>query len=187
MEFAATAQLLDGRVASLRRLSADDAKAVITLHQHLTDHDRYYRFFTLQPVHLDQLVSKLIEPAHGQYALGAFDGDRLIGVANYMVVCDKPREAEIAMVVAHEDHSLGVGTALLKHLAQIARAHGIGRFVADVMTENHLMLMVLSDLGWRCKPLDYGAVRHLEIELPDSLTEAPTAANEISPQGVRNV
>jgi GNAT superfamily N-acetyltransferase len=185
--FAATARLLDGRLVSLRPLSADDAKAVMTLHQHLTDHDRYYRFFTLQPVQLDQLVSTLTAPAHGQYALGAFDAARLIGVANYTVVCDDPREAEIAIVVAHEDHSLGVGTALLKHLAQIARIHGIGRFVADVLGENHLMLMVLFDLGWPCQPLDYGSVRHLEIELPDFLTEAPTAADEVPPQGVRNV
>jgi len=46
-EFAATAQLLDGRLVSLRRLSADDTEAVMTLHQHLSDYDRYYRFFTL--------------------------------------------------------------------------------------------------------------------------------------------
>jgi GNAT superfamily N-acetyltransferase len=187
MEFTATAQLLDGRLVSLRRLNADDAEAVMTLHQHLSDHDRYYRFFTLQPVQLDQLVSELTEPAHGQYAIGAFDADRLIGVANYGVICEDPREADITIVVAHEDHSIGVGTALLKHLAQIARAHGIGRFVADVLGENHLMLVVLFDLGWPCEPLDYGSVRHLEIELPVFLTEASTAANELPPEGVRNV
>jgi len=131
-------------------------------------------------VQLDELVGKLTESADGQCALGAFDADRLlIGVAHYTVVCDDPKVAEIAVVVAHEDHSLGVGTALLKHLAQIARANGIGRFVADVLGENHLMLMVLSDLGWPCEPVGYGSVRHLEIELPDFLTETPTATNAI--------
>jgi len=178
-EFAATAQLLDGRLVSLRRLSADDTEAVMTLHQHLSDYDRYYRFFTMQPVQLDELVGKLIEPVHGRCALGAFDADRLIGVANYIVVRDEPRVAEIAIVVAHEDHSLGVGTALLKHLARIARAQGIERFVADVLGENHLMLMVLLDLGWHCEPLDYGSVHHLEIELPDCSTEAPTSADPV--------
>jgi GNAT superfamily N-acetyltransferase len=178
-EFAATAQLLDGRLVSLRRLSADDTEAVMALHQHLSDYDRYYRFFTMQPVQLDELVGKLTEPVHGRYALGAFDADRLIGVANYIVVRDDPRVAEIAIAVAHEDHSLGVGTALLKHLAQIARAHGIGRLVADVLGENHLMLMVLLDLGWHCEPLDYGSVHHLEIELPDCSTEAPTSADPV--------
>jgi len=178
-ESAATAQLLDGRLVSLRRLTADDTEAALALHQHLSDHDRYFRFFTLNPIDLDHLVGKMTEPAHGQYALGAFDADRLIGVAHYTVACDDPKVAEIAVVVAHEDHSLGVGTALLKHLAQVARANGIGRFVADILGQNHLMFMVLSDLGWPRKPIGYGSVRHLEIELPDFLTETPTATNAI--------
>jgi GNAT superfamily N-acetyltransferase len=176
-ESAATVQLLDGRLVSLRRLIAADTEAALALHQHLSDHDRYFRFFTLNPVSLDELVGKLTEPAHGRYALGAFDADRLIGVAHYTVVCEDPKVAEIGMVVAHEDHSLGVGTALLKRLAQVARADGIGQFVADILGENHLMLMMLFDLGWACKPIDYGSVRHLEIELPDFLNETPTAAN----------
>jgi GNAT superfamily N-acetyltransferase len=170
VEFTATARLLDGRLVALRRLSAEDAEAVMSLHQHLSDHDRYYRFFTLQPVQLGEVVSELTEPAHGRYALGAFDAGRLIGVANYVLLRDDPKAAEVAIVVAHEDHSLGVGTALLKQLAQIARAHGIGRFVADVLGENHLMLTVFFDLGWPCEPMDYGSVRHLEIELPDEVS-----------------
>jgi GNAT superfamily N-acetyltransferase len=177
VESAATAQLLDGRLVSLRRLTADDKEAALALHQHLTDHDRYFRFFTLNPTDLDQLIGKMTEPARGRYALGAFDADRLIGVAHYTVICEDPKVAEIAVVVAHEDHSLGVGTALLKHLAQVARANGIGQFVADVLGENHLMLMMLFDLGWTCRPIYYGSIRHLEIELPDFLNETPTAPN----------
>lgn len=176
VEFPATVQLLDKRNVSLRRLGADDAEAVMTLHRHLSDHDRYFRFFTLNQIDLDRLVRKMTKPAQGQYALGAFDADRLIGVANYIVVHHEPKAAEIAVAVAHEDHSLGVGTALLKQLARIARAHGIGRFVADVLGENQLMLMVFFDLGWPCKPIDYGSVRHLDIELPDALTATVTNA-----------
>jgi GNAT superfamily N-acetyltransferase len=177
VESAATAQLLDGRLISLRRLTADDTEAALALHQHLSDHDRYFRFFTLNPIGLDELVATLTEPAHGRHALGAFDADRLIGVAHYTVVCEDPKAAEIGIVVAHEDHSLGVGTALLKRLAQLARADGIGQFVADILAENHLMFMMLFDLGWTCKPIYYGSIRHLEIELPDFLNETPTAAN----------
>jgi GNAT superfamily N-acetyltransferase len=173
VDVAATARLLDGRPVSLRPLTAVDAEAVSALHQHLSDHDRYFRFFTLQLSPLQELVAKLTEPAEGLYALGAFDADRLIGVAHYIVV-DDPQAAEIAIVVAHEDHSVGVGTALLKHLAPIARAHGIARFVADVLGENHLMLTVFFDLGWPCRPVDYGSIRHLEIELPEP-GEAPAS------------
>jgi GNAT superfamily N-acetyltransferase len=178
VESPATAQLLDGRVVSLRRLTGDDTEAALALHQRLTDHDRYFRFFTLSPIDLDQLVGEMIEPAHGRYALGAFDADQLIGVAHYTVVCADPKVAEIAIVVAHEDHSQGVGTALLKHLAQVARSNGIEQLVADVLGENHLMLITLRDLGWACKPMDCGAVRHLAIELPDFVEEAQPSAAE---------
>lgn len=171
VEVAATARLLDGRLISLRPLTVADADAVLALHEHLSDHDRYFRFFTLQLSPLHELVGKLTEPADGLYALGAFDADRLIGVAHCIVVED-PKVAEVAIVVAHQDHSVGVGTALLKHLAPVARAHGIARFIADVLGENHLMLTVFFDLGWPCRPIDYGSIRHLEIDLPE-LDEVP--------------
>jgi len=178
VDFAATSRLRDGRLITLRRLSADDAEAVVALHRHLTDHDRYYRFFTLNPVQLDQLVSRLIESEDGQCALGAFDGDQLIGVANY-TVSDDPGSAEIAIVVAHKDYSLGVGTALLKHLAQVARVHGIRHFEADILADNDPMLVVLFDFGWPSGRLNHGSVLHLNIEVPDCVSEASTASNEV--------
>ena len=185
VESTATRQLLDGRLISLRRLEIDDAEAVVALHQHLSDHDRYFRFFTLHPAHLDELVNKLIEPTVGKYALGAFDGDRLIGVANYAVSAD-PTVADIAIVVAHEDHLHGVGTTLLKRLAQIARAHGIRRFGVDVLAVNHLMLAVLSDLDWPRERMNYGSMLHLDIELPDRIIESSKAPNENPYEGAPN-
>ncbi|BAX92946.1 GNAT family N-acetyltransferase [Mycobacterium shigaense] len=179
-EFAATARLLDGRRITLRRLGADDADAILALHQHLSDRDRYFRFFTLNPIDLRQLITKMTEPAQGWYALGAFDGHRLIGVANYVVTPDDPQVAEIAATVAHENHSLGAGTALLEHLARIARTDEVKRFVADVLCVNDLMLKVLADIGLPCTSTDYGTVRHLEIELPDGLDEKPTIAEAIA-------
>jgi len=171
VEAAATARLVDGRLVSLRRLGVDDGEAVLALHQHLSDHDRYFRFFTLNQIGLDELVSKMTEPARGRCALGAFDANRLIGVANY-TVSDDPTVADVAIVVAHEDHLRGVGTALLRRLAQVAETHGIRRFVADILAENRLMLKVFADLGWPCNRLTYGSIIHLEIELPECRTEA---------------
>jgi GNAT superfamily N-acetyltransferase len=176
LEAAAQARLLDGRLVSLRALRGADAEAVLALHRHLSDHDRYFRFFTVQPVPLRELAGTLTEPATGRCAVGAFDGDRLIGMAHYTVedatadedvTDDDVTVAEVAIVVAHEDHSLGVGTALLKQLGSIARAHGIRRFVADVLGENHLMLTVFFDLGWHCDPSDFGSIRRIEIDLPE--------------------
>lgn len=180
--------LRDGGFVSLRRLTAEDADAVLDLHRNLTDRDRYFRFFTLHPAHLDQLVSDLTGPGDSRYAVGAFDDRHLIGVANY-VVAEDPGAAEVAIVVAHEDHLRGVGTALLKHLTRVARARGIRRFYADVMSENALMLQVLSDFGWPRRRLADGSVLRFEIELADGdgpnaeVDDAPMTADRTTATG----
>ncbi|MCV6968120.1 GNAT family N-acetyltransferase [Mycobacterium bohemicum] len=164
-ESVTTARLLDGRLATMRFLREDDADAVYALHDQLSDHDRYFRFFTLRPVGLREVVGALTGQADGVCAVGAFDSGRLIGVAHYTVGGADPETAEVAVLVAHDDHSRGVGTALLNRLTEIARSHGVRRFVAEVLGENHLMLTVFSELGWRCSPTGECSVRHLEFQL----------------------
>ena len=167
VELTATARLLDGRLVSLRRLGVDDTEAVVALHQHLSDHDRYYRFFTLNPVHLDQLVGKLIEPTNGPVRSRRIRWKQLIGVANY-TVSDDPNAAEIGVVVAHEDHSLGVGTALLQHLAQIAGSPRDPAISSPTSWRRITsMIKVFFDFGWPCEQRNYGSVLHLDIELPN--------------------
>ncbi len=185
-DFTAASQLLDGRRVSLRPLSADDAEAVAALHRNLSSYDRYLRFFTLNPAHLDELVGTLTKPADGRYALGAFDGRRLIGVANYAISNDAT-VADIAILIAHEDHLCGVGTALLRRLAEVAETYGISRFVADILADNRLMFKVMSDLGWPCERLSYGPVCRLEFELPQHLPGAFNPAIEVPQQGARDV
>jgi RimJ/RimL family protein N-acetyltransferase len=162
--------LLDGRVVSLRRLDAKDVDAVIALHDTLTDHERYLRFFTTHPAQLKALVDKLTERGSKQYALGAFDSDRLIGVASY-VLCDAPGCAEVAVAVAHEDHLRGVATAVLRQLALIARGNGVHTFVADVLAENLVMRRILSDLGWHHARGGDGSVICIEMDLTDASGE----------------
>jgi len=162
-------ELSSGRVVSLHRLSDQDSAAVMALHQLLPAEDRYFRFFTPRPAHLDQLVTKLTQPDAMSYAIGAFDAGRLIGVANYVVAKDDPHAAEVAIAVAHDDHRAGVGTALFKQLGRIAASHGIRCFTADVLAENNLMRQVVRDIGWPRKRLtDDAVVLRFEIELPDA-------------------
>ncbi len=147
-------------------LDDQDTDAVLALHEQLLEHDCYLRFFTMRPAHLQQLARQLTAPKSRCCAIGAFDADKLIGVANYVVDHDDPRSAEVAIAVAHDDHQVGVGTALLEHLGEIAIAHGIARFTADVLATNYLMLQVLSDAGWPRKRVgDDALVLHFQIDL----------------------
>ncbi|MCC3313119.1 GNAT family N-acetyltransferase [Nocardia africana] len=128
-----------------RRLTPGDCDAVRDLHATLDQRDGYYRFFGARPKDLEHLAAAISmnDPKH--CAFGAFLGDRLIGVANYVVLPDTDC-AEVAMVVAHEDQQAGIGTALLTRLGEDALRHGIGRFAADVMATNSKMMQLLMEI-----------------------------------------
>jgi RimJ/RimL family protein N-acetyltransferase len=160
------ATLLDGGLVSLRRLDRDDLGAIITLSETLTESERYFRFFTAYPAYLKNWARSLAERSNKQFTLGAFESGRLIGVASYFM-CNEPGCAEVAIVVAHQEHMRGVGTVLLGRLGQIARDNGLERFVADVLAENQLMRKVMSDAGWPCTIHADGSELRVDVNLAE--------------------
>ena len=99
----------------------------------------------MHPTYVGEWALSLTAPKRAS-SLGAFESGELIGVANY-VELDQPGRAEIAVVVAHEQHARGVGTALLQKLGRIAHRAGLRHFVADVLAENYAMRR-RSRRGW---------------------------------------
>jgi GNAT superfamily N-acetyltransferase len=156
--------LLDGAVVSLRRLKKSDIDAVIALHRQLSDREQYFRFFIIHPPYIEKFAHKVVKRSADNYALGAFEGDHLIGVATY-VRSDDPAMAEVAVAVAHQDHLRGVGTAVLRHVGNVARGTGIRYFTADILAQNNLMLQVLRDAGWRCAKRYDDSVVYVRIDL----------------------
>ena len=165
--------LLDGATVSIRRLDSGDFDEVVGLAEMLTDEERYRRFFTMHPADLQAWARSLTERAGDQYALGAFDSGTLIGVANYST-CQQQGYAEVAVVVAHNEHLRGVGTALLRQLGLVARHNGLHHFVADILAENSPMLRVMADAGWQCTRHLDGSVLEVDFDL-DNVDPVETA------------
>jgi RimJ/RimL family protein N-acetyltransferase len=163
-DFSTTTKLLDGAEVTIRRLDAADYDAVVRLATELNSEERYQRFFTAHPAYIGEWALSLTAPAAGIVALGAFEDGDLIGLANYAEL-PTPGAAEIAVVVAHEQHERGVGTALLRALGHIARSAGRHRFVADVLAENHAMRRVIADAGWPTTQHIDGSVLSVEVNL----------------------
>ena len=160
------AVLLDGSTVLIRRLDPGDFEQVVGLAATLTEEECYRRFFTLHPADLEAWARSLAECSSDRYALGAFDSGTLIGVANYFA-CKPPGYAEVAVVVAHNEHLRGVGTALLRRLGLVARQDGLHHFVADILAENFPMLQVMSGAGWRFKRHLDGSVLEVDFDLDD--------------------
>jgi len=160
-----TGKSIDGSMITVRTLNRDDIQSLTALHSELNDQDRYLRFFTTHPKDVAAIAESLTRQSAQQLSIGAFEHGRLIGVANY-VINQSGHTAEVAILVARADHQRGVGTLLVKCLAESARRNGIPRFTADVLAENHALLVMLRELRLLHK-IDHTdrEVLHLTVEL----------------------
>lgn len=166
------ALLADGRVVMIRAIDGKDADEVLSLHRRLSEHDRYLRFFGTGTWVLDTITQRITREADGAHAaIGAWLGDKLVGLAHYEA---KPGSttAEIALVVDGTVQARGLGTLLLEHLGSVARRRGVTRFVAEVLAENHRMIQVFVDAGLPYRMTTDGPERHVELSLTEDETFA---------------
>ena len=77
----------------------------------------------------------------------------------------EPGTAEVAFAVDDPHQGLGLGTLLMRHLATIARAAGLERFVAEVLAGNTAMLKVFEKSGLRASTRREHDVVHVTLAL----------------------
>jgi GNAT superfamily N-acetyltransferase len=140
--------LRNGTTVRFRPIRPDDGPGLVAFHDGLSPRSVYRRFFFVHP-HLSRPeVDRftLVDYAD-RMAYAVLDGDRIVGIGRYERVPEHP-EAEVAFVVTDDHQHLGIGTLLLDHLADAARARGVHRFVAQTLSENRDMLGVFFASGF---------------------------------------
>ena len=144
------AELSDGSEVEIRPLGPEDKAGLAAGFERLSGLSRYRRF--LSPTsHLSakQLAYLTEVDHHDHEALVAIDpaSHNGLGVARYVRSAQNPGEAEFAVAVADDWQRRGLGTALLRQLAERARAEGITRFTGFVLEDNQPMRGLLQSLG----------------------------------------
>ena len=174
--------LSDGRTARLRPIRPDDGPALRSFGQKLSRETVYFRFFAPRRAISDEEISHFVTVDYRErLALVALVDGELVAVARYDRVPaplrgDLPTgtssgpdqgggEAEVAFVVRDDHQGRGLGTVLLEHLASAAVARGIGRFVADVLPDNHRMIGVFRSAGFGEHVLLDSGVIQVTLEL----------------------
>ena len=173
--------LSDGRSARLRAVRPVDGPLLRSFGARLSRETVYFRFLAPRKEISDEEIRHLVTVDYqDRLALVAFVDRELVAVARYdrlpaeagdalpgSAACTTggpvPQllgEAEIAFVVRDDHQGRGLGTVMLEHLASAAVARGIGRFVADVLPDNHRMLGVFRSAGFdEHALLDAGVIR----------------------------
>ncbi|KQX56209.1 MULTISPECIES: GNAT family N-acetyltransferase [unclassified Streptomyces] len=169
--------LRDGGTARIRPITADDAERLVSFYEQVSDESKYYRFFAPYP----RLSAKDVHRfTHHDFVdrvgLAATVGGEFIATVRYDRIDDRglpasapADEAEVAFLVQDAHQGRGVASALLEHIAAVARERDIRRFAAEVLPANTKMIKVFTDAGYTQKrSFEDGSVRlHLDLEPTD--------------------
>jgi GNAT superfamily N-acetyltransferase len=165
-------RLRDDRTVVVHPIDPSDADALVRFHEGLSLETTRLRFFSPHP-HLDpQEVERFCGVDHvRREALVAWSGTEIVGVARYEACPDAgtgeswPDDVEVAFVVADGWHGVGLGSELLRLLAERARSAGVHHLVADTLFENRAMVGVFEHSGLAPTHQLDGGVLHYVMDL----------------------
>ncbi|MGV9352795.1 bifunctional acetate--CoA ligase family protein/GNAT family N-acetyltransferase [Streptomyces misionensis] len=165
--------LRDGGTARIRPITVDDADRLVHFYEQVSDESKYYRFFAPYP----RLSAKDVHRfTHHDFVdrvgLAATVGGEFIATVRYDRIgaggtpASAPAdEAEVAFLVQDAHQGRGVASALLEHIAAVARERGIRRFTAEVLPANTKMIKVFTDAGYTQKRSFEDGVVRLEFDI----------------------
>jgi RimJ/RimL family protein N-acetyltransferase len=160
-------QLADGRSVLIRPLDARDADALVAALQRADPMDLRRRFMGVPPP--ATFLVRQLKSADGihDFVLGAFDGARLVGVAQFDRTDEGP-SAEVAIEVAKDWQHDGLGTALLNRLSELARDRGVHEFTATYYADNLPIRQLLRDIGHVVTSGYESGEGHMRLSLDDA-------------------
>ena len=169
------ALLTDGTTVEIRPTRPADFDAVRDMHAKMSPENLYMRFFGISRVAAEQEARRVCrEPAADRAALLAILDGHVVGCISYQTTGEQ--SAEVAMAVADDMHSRGIGTLLLEHMISLARSQGVRTFVAETLAENAPMLNVFAHAGLRPHRTLADGVYEFSFPLPGGEDDAGSGA-----------
>ena len=150
-------KLRDGERIEIRAIRPQDRDDLIAAVSRTSSESLYRRFFAIRRHFSETEESFYLNIDFSTHvalvALAEEKGQRsIVGGGRYVV--SEPGQAEVAFTVVDKYQGRGLGAALLRHLAAIARQAGLRELVAYVLPDNKAMLKVFEKSG-----LKYSATR----------------------------
>jgi RimJ/RimL family protein N-acetyltransferase len=167
-DYCAMEHLRDGRPIEMRALRPDDLEEVLAAIGRTSPQSLRRRFFVPKRGFSEAELAFFMNIDFDNHValVAQIDEDRrpsIVGGGRYVVV--QPGRAEIAFVVVDAYQGQGIGSALMRHLARLARDAGLKELIAEVLPENTAMLKVLGKFGFRSSSKREPQVIHLTMQL----------------------
>lgn len=169
--------LRDHSPVLIRPISKQDQQAERAFIEQLSPDARRFRFLGQVRCPSERLIEQLtdVDQVHEVAFVAVAPGapDTIIGVSRYSTD-PQGRDCECAVTVSDAWQQKGLGTLLMKHLIEVARARGIRRMTSVDSAGNVPMKDLARHLGFRTRtdPNDASQVLH-ELDLDAPQREQP--------------
>lgn len=160
-KYSADESLRDGRRVEIRALRPDDQADFVAAVGRISAQSLYRRFFVPRRSFTEEEIASFVHVdfiSHVALVAVMEQGGRpaIVGGGRYIVV--QPGQAEVAFVVVDRYQGQGIGSALMGHLAEIARGAGLKELTAEVLPDNVPMLSVFKKTGFHVRGRESGVV-----------------------------
>ena len=165
-----TEKLRNGLHVMIRPIRKTDAALERAFIEGLSPRSRRFRFLGVLKTPSDALIRQLTEIDYQHdmafIALIHEDGKKKeVGVSRYSLSADG-KSCECAVTVADDWQGRGLGSLLMRHLIEVARASGIRKMLSIDASENLHMRELATYLGFECRrdPEDsHQVIYHLDL------------------------
>ncbi len=167
-KYSAIEVLRTGRRVEIRALRPEDRSDLLAAVDRTSTESLYRRFFGVRRGFTEQEVDFFLNVDFANHvALVAVVEESglpvIAGGGRYIIL--QPGKAEVAFAVVDQYQGKGIGGALMRHLAAIARGTGITELTADVLSDNIPMLKVFEKSGCRVSTKRDSQVVHVALQL----------------------
>jgi RimJ/RimL family protein N-acetyltransferase len=167
-DYTAVEHLRDGRPIEIRALRPDDGPEMLAAVGRTSTQSLRRRFFVPKKGFSEREKTFFLDidfESHVALVAEVDEGGHpvIIGGGRYVVV--RPGQAEIAFVVVDAYQAQGIGTILMRHLANLARSASLKELIAEVLPENTAMLKVFRKFGFLPGSQRDPQVVHLALKL----------------------
>ena len=167
--YSATETVRDGCTVEIRAQRSEDRESMRAAIARSSSGSLYRRFFAVRREFSEKETDYFLGIDFVNHvALVAVANDAgqptIVGGGRYVVV--QPGQAEVAFAIVDAYQGLGIGSALMRHLATLGREAGLRELIAEVLAENVPMLNVFERSGLPISTRREGPVVHVTLHYP---------------------